>query len=250
MSKQYLNTELKLSNVCFKFHAGCQLDVEELEDKFPNAKYSERNKVLGIHFVNPKLYVKLYPSGWVLLFGVVNPKLARSEARRIQLIIQKVVPKVRFQKFSIFNILASCSLPYNIELPRFFKQNVNKCKEPKLIARYCDYVIKGPHKALVKLYCNGGLTIMAATVEAIEKAMKEVYAALVRSKAFERPVKAKGIEEKVANRQVETNAIDFIEDVDMVEEDSEEEESELDEESDDDEESEESDTDDDDFVEV
>uniref|UniRef100_A0A672N3N2 TBP-like 1 n=1 Tax=Sinocyclocheilus grahami TaxID=75366 RepID=A0A672N3N2_SINGR len=71
----------------------------------------------------PRITATIWSSGKIICTGATSEEEAKLGARRLARCLQKIGFKVRFSDFKVVNVLAVCSLPFQIRLIEFTKNN-------------------------------------------------------------------------------------------------------------------------------
>ena len=116
---------LWLSNVAFSFSVGCPLDVNRIVRHGYNVEMRRPNEVRmclrGSSKPSSMTTLVIYKSGKINGMGATSEQHAYKCARQVARILQKKLKfnNVRLVNFRVTNILASCPLPFQINLNRF-----------------------------------------------------------------------------------------------------------------------------------
>lgn len=110
---------LWLSNVAFSFSVGCSLDVNRIVRQAYNVEMRRPNEVRMCLRKPSMTTLTIYKSGKINGVGATSEKHAYKCARQVARILQKLKFNVRLLNFRVHNILASCPLPFQINLNRF-----------------------------------------------------------------------------------------------------------------------------------
>lgn len=108
-----------------------------------------------------------------LLLIASSEEDAKIGARRIARSIQRLGFKVRFRHYRVVNCLATCSMPWQIDiikLSRRYPQCVSY--EPEI---HPGATVRLPDKAVLKVFTTGSITLTAPSVDRINTAVTEFY---------------------------------------------------------------------------
>jgi transcription initiation factor TFIID TATA-box-binding protein len=109
----------------------------------------------------------------VTVTGTTSEDDAKLAARRIARCLQRLGFKIKFRNFRVVNCLATCSMPWPIDivkLSRLYPECVSY--EPEI---HPGATVRLNNKAVLKVFTTGSVTLTAPSVEVINKAVNEFY---------------------------------------------------------------------------
>ncbi|XP_047663399.1 TATA box-binding protein-like 1 isoform X2 [Tachysurus fulvidraco] len=125
--------DIIITNVVSVFRTRCHLNLRTIGLEGTNVIYRpEVGKVL-MKLRKPRITASIWSSGKIICTGATSEDEAKLGARRLARCLQKIGFKVRFSDFKVVNVLAVCSMPFQIRLIEFTKNNRpiarTKCSE-------------------------------------------------------------------------------------------------------------------------
>lgn len=105
-------------------------------------------------------------------------------ARRTARSIQRLGYKVKFRHYRIVNCLASCTMPWPIDiikLSRTYRDFISY--EPEL---HPGATVRLEGKAVLKVFTTGSVTLTAPSIERINTAVNEIYPKLFECRKINR----------------------------------------------------------------
>ncbi|XP_074519936.1 uncharacterized protein LOC141785496 [Halichoeres trimaculatus] len=108
----------KINNVISTVDLCCHLDLNYIAANAWNVQYNEKRFLgLNMRIRKPRATGNIYSTGKLVCLGTESVEESRVAARRLARILQKLGFPVRFLKFKVHNITASCKThPVNLEL--------------------------------------------------------------------------------------------------------------------------------------
>ncbi|CAF2137117.1 unnamed protein product [Rotaria magnacalcarata] len=165
--------EIFVNNVVCSFALGCKLNLRKIAMEGSNVIYKREQAMILMKMRNPYCSANIWSSGKVTVTGTTSEDDARRAARRVARSLQRLGFKVKFRHFRVVNCLATCMMPWPIDiikLSRSYSDTVNY--EPEI---HPGATVRLPEKAVLKVFTTGSVTLTAPCVERINTAVNEFY---------------------------------------------------------------------------
>lgn len=165
--------EISVSNVVCSFSLCCNLKLRDIAQKGANVIYKREQAMVLMKFRNPNCTANIWKSGKVTITGTTSDDDALRAARRTARSIQRLGYKVKFRHYRIVNCLASCVMPWPldiIKLSRTYPDFISY--EPEI---HPGATVRLEGKAVLKVFTTGSVTLTAPSVERINTAVNEIY---------------------------------------------------------------------------
>lgn len=166
--------DIVINNVVCSFSVRCHLDLREIALKGSNVEYRRENGMLTMRLRRPYTTASVWSSGRITCTGATSESLAKVAARRFARCLGKLGFPVHFQKFGIFNVLGTCSMPWAIKIFHFSERHRDNANYEPELHPGVTYRMRDP-KATLKIFSTGSITVVAATVSAVDSAIQRVY---------------------------------------------------------------------------
>jgi transcription initiation factor TFIID TATA-box-binding protein len=112
--------DIYVTFVQFGFQTGCSIDLHDLACKGLNVELKVTiNRVVQMALRKPSITAAITETGKVCCTGAIQEHEAYMAARRVARQLQRVNPRVKFTKFRIIQVFASCPFSYKINLIKF-----------------------------------------------------------------------------------------------------------------------------------
>ncbi|KAI4900689.1 hypothetical protein NFI96_033783, partial [Prochilodus magdalenae] len=150
--------DIIITNVVSVFRTRCHLNLRTIGLEGNNVIYKpEVGKVL-MKLRKPRITASIWSSGKIICTGATSEDEAKLGARRLARCLQKIGFKVRFSDFKVVNVLAVCSMPFQIRLIEFTKNNRPIASYEPEIHPAASYRIKNL-RATVQVFSTGNITV-------------------------------------------------------------------------------------------
>ncbi|MBN3310870.1 TBPL1 protein, partial [Amia calva] len=106
----------------------------------------------------PRITASIWSSGKIICTGATSEEEAKIGARRLARCLQKLGFKVKFTEFKVVNVLAVCTMPFEIRLPEFTKKNRPIASYEPELHPAASYRIKNL-KATLQIFSTGSVTV-------------------------------------------------------------------------------------------
>ncbi|TSP79471.1 TATA box-binding protein-like protein 1 [Bagarius yarrelli] len=166
--------DIIITNVVSVFRTRCHLNLRTIGLEGNNVIYRpEVGKVL-MKLRKPRITASIWSSGKIICTGATSEDEAKLGARRLARCLQKIGFKVRFSDFKIVNVLAVCSMPFQIRLIEFTKNNRPIASYEPEIHPAATYRIKNL-KSTVQVFSTGSITVTGPNVQSVASAVEQIY---------------------------------------------------------------------------
>jgi TATA-box binding protein (TBP) (component of TFIID and TFIIIB) len=173
--------EIFARNVVTTFTTKCMLNLREIGQQGPNVEYERGGNNLLMRIRTPQTTAIIFPSGKINCVGAKSEADAYKAARRYCRILQKIKPKVKLANYRVVNVLASCSLPFTVEIRRLAYEHQRNCSyEPEMNA---GAVFRLQHLSVTATIFNSGkINMTAPCVLAARQALSHLFPILYEFK--------------------------------------------------------------------
>lgn len=166
--------DLIVNNVVAVFSVRCHLDLHSITMKSGNVIFRRDKNVVTMKLRSPRVTCRIWSSGKITSTGAASEEDAKLGCRRVARKLSKLGYKVRFCRFRVVNILASCVLPFAIKLIQFAKDHAQVAVyEPELHpgVALCFKELK----VNMRVFSTGSITVTAPKVNLIEEGVLKVF---------------------------------------------------------------------------
>ena len=158
-------------NIVCSFHTSHPIDLRLLCSKAINVVYEGQHNLVRMDLTNPKIFASIWPSGKIVCAGAQLETEAYSNAKYVAKLLKNLGFEVKMRRYRVVNVMASCKLPYKIDL--------------QLLARNCDVVSYEPEiqpgavwkmdelNAAMTIFNSGNMTIFSRSCEGALKAVEK-----------------------------------------------------------------------------
>ena len=174
MGDENSNINLYFSNVVCAFSVSTQIDLKLLATIGLNACFIAEKNMVKLHFVEPRIFASIWKSGKVVCAGAQDEDEAYSNAKYVAKLLKNFGFNVKMRKYRIVNVMASCKVPYNIDL--CWLSDTRGSAE----VIYAPDIHPGAtwrlpdSRANMKVFSTGSVTILAPDVDGIYKALEKL----------------------------------------------------------------------------
>lgn len=165
-----------VQNVVSTVNLGIKLDLKKIALQARNAEYNpKRFAAVIMRIREPKTTALIFSSGKVVCTGAKSEDDSRLAARKYARIIQKIGFNVKFQDFTIQNIVGSCDVGFPIRLDGLQSAHSNfSSYEPELFPGLI-YRMHQP-KIVLLIFVSGKIVITGAKLrDDIKRAFDNIY---------------------------------------------------------------------------
>ncbi|CAF0976026.1 unnamed protein product [Adineta ricciae] len=165
--------ELFVNNIVCTFALGCKLNLRKIAMEAANVIYNRGHAMVLMKIRKPYCSANVWSSGKVTVTGTTSEDDAQRAARRVARCLQRLGFKTKFRNYRIVNCLATCSMPWQIDIVKL-SQIYPECVsyEPEI---HPGATVRLNDKAVLKVFTTGSVTLTAPSVERINTAINEFY---------------------------------------------------------------------------
>lgn len=176
------NTELtiQIANVVGEFHVRCHINLRRLALNGSNVEYRKDKGMLVMKIRRPYVTASIRNSGFIQTTGSKSEEDAKTAARRVARILQKLGFRVKFTSFKVKNVLGVVHLPFGVRVEDFCKKNRQARYEPELHSGIKLELEE--YGATLTIFQTGKITVLARNIEAINRAVHHVWPLVHESK--------------------------------------------------------------------
>ena len=168
------NIHIYVSNVVCAFSTKCHLNLRRIALEGINVEYRREKGMLNMRLRKPQTTASIWPSGKIICTGATSEKDAYTAARRYCRLLQRLKFKVRFSKFRCVNVLASCVMPFTIDLNKIANDYQKECSYEPELNPGATFKIKDL-RATLKIFTTGSITMTVPNVQTAQKAINYIY---------------------------------------------------------------------------
>ncbi|XKL66342.1 hypothetical protein PGB90_009762 [Kerria lacca] len=165
--------DILINNVVCSFSLGCHLNLRQIALNGHNVEFRRESGMVTMKLRKPQITASVWSSGKITCTGATSEDEAKSGARRIARVIQKLGFNAKFRKMRIVNVLGSCSMPFEIKINAFSQRFREAEYEPELHPGV-TYKVKNL-KATLKIFSTGSITVTAPSVPNVQSAIEHIY---------------------------------------------------------------------------
>ncbi|XP_061425440.1 TATA box-binding protein-like 1 [Lethenteron reissneri] len=169
-----LSLDILITNVVCVFRTRCHLDLRHIALEGANVMYKRDEGKVLMKLRRPRITSTIWSSGKVICTGATSEEDAKIGARRCARCLQKLGFKVRFCAFKVVNVLAVCSMPFEIRLVDFTKTHRPIASYEPELHPAATYKIKSL-SATLQIFSTGSITLTAPNVSLIAQAIEQIY---------------------------------------------------------------------------
>ncbi|KAK6489031.1 TATA box-binding protein-like protein 1 isoform X1 [Huso huso] len=167
--------DIIITNVVCVFRTRCHLNLRKIALEGSNVIYKRDFGKVLMKLRKPKITASIWSSGKIICAGATSEEDAKLGARRLARCLQKLGFKVvKFTEFKVVNVLAVCTMPFEIRLPEFTKSNRPLASYEPELHPAALYRIKDI-KATLQVFSTGSITVTAPSVQFIATAIEQIY---------------------------------------------------------------------------
>ncbi|MBN3274999.1 TBPL1 protein, partial [Polyodon spathula] len=155
--------DIIITNVVCVFRTRCHLNLRKIALEGSNVIYKRDFGKVLMKLRKPKITASIWSSGKIICAGATSEEEAKLGARRLARSLQKLGFKVKFTEFKVVNVLAVCTMPFQIRLPEFTKSNRPLASYEPELHPAALYRIKDI-KATLQVFSTGSITVTGKTI--------------------------------------------------------------------------------------
>ncbi|CAF2971801.1 unnamed protein product [Rotaria sp. Silwood2] len=156
-NQQDSEIELFVNNIVCSFALGCKLNLRKIAMEAANVIYKRDHAMVLMKIRKPYCSANVWSSGKVIVTGTTSEDDAQRAARRIARCLQRLGFKTKFRNYRIVNCLATCSMPWPIDiikLSRMYPEYVSY--EPEI---HPGATVRLNNKVVLKVFTTGSVTL-------------------------------------------------------------------------------------------
>lgn len=166
--------DLFINNVVCSFSTRCHLALRRIATEGMNVEYKKENNMLNMRLRRPHTTASIWSSGKITCTGATSEPDAYKAARRYSRLLQKLKFNVRIAKYRVVNVLATCQMPFSIDIHHLAQNHERECSyEPELHPGATFKI--NELSATLKLFTTGSITLTAPSVSLVERAVYKIF---------------------------------------------------------------------------
>lgn len=124
---------MSVTNVVCSFSTRCHLNLRKIALHGMHVEYKKENNMVSMKLRKPSTTASMWSSGKCTCTGAQSTADAYKAARRYCRILQKMNFRIKLSNYRVVNVLATCSLPFQLDVVRLAEQYPSECSyEPEL----------------------------------------------------------------------------------------------------------------------
>ena len=188
----------RIVNIVSMVNLGIQLNLKSITLQCPNSEYNpKRINAVVMRINNPKAAALIFNTGMLICLGTKDEEISKQAAKKFAKNIKRLgYQDVKFKKFTLINIVATCDLKFNIDLTKLSEKlgfinnkiqsengtNILKYSYEPEIFRGLILHMNNPEITLL-IFNSGKINFVGAKMkEDIFTAHKKVYPLLLKCK--------------------------------------------------------------------
>lgn len=166
--------EIYVSNVVCSFSTKCHLNLRKIGLEGMHVEYERGGSKVTMRMRKPLTTALIYSSGKINCTGATSEAEAYIAARRYCRILQRMNFKVRLTNYRVVNVLATCLMPFTIDIKSFADTHHQVCSyEPELNAG-AHYRIHDLKSTLI-IFNTGSINMTVPSVSHAQRAISYIY---------------------------------------------------------------------------
>lgn len=166
--------DIIVTNVVCVFRTRCHLNLRTIALEGTNVIYKRDVGKVLMKLRKPRITASIWSSGKIICTGATSEEEAKLGARRLARCLQKLGFQVKFTDFKVVNVLAVCTMPFEIRLPEFTKRNRPIASYEPELHPAASYRIKHL-KATLQIFSTGSVTVTGPNIKCVATAVEEIY---------------------------------------------------------------------------
>lgn len=175
------NLDLFISNVVCSYSTRCHLNLKRIAMEGLHVEYKRENNMVNMRLRKPLSTATIWSSGKITCTGATTELDAYKAARRFCRLLQKMKFKVRLSNYRVVNVLASCSMAFDIDLNKVANEFRQECSYEPELHPGATFRIK-QYRCTLKLFTTGSITLTAPSVLFAQKSIDFIYPILCKFK--------------------------------------------------------------------
>ncbi|XP_064412152.1 TATA box-binding protein-like 1 isoform X2 [Latimeria chalumnae] len=150
--------DILITNVVCVFRTRCHLNLRKIALEGVNVIYRRDVGKVLMKLRKPRITATIWSSGKIICTGATSEEEAKLGARRLARCLQKLGFQVKFTDFKVVNVLAVCTMPFEIRLPEFTNNNRPIASYEPELHPAATYRIKSL-RATLQIFSTGNITV-------------------------------------------------------------------------------------------
>ena len=146
-----------------------------------HVEYKRENNMVNMRLRKPLSTATIWSSGKITCTGATTELDAYKAARRFCRVLQKMKFKVRLSNYRVVNVLATCSMPFDIDLNKIANEYKQECSYEPELHPGATFRVK-QFRCTLKLFTTGSITLTAPNVLFAQKSIDFMYPILNQCK--------------------------------------------------------------------
>jgi TATA-box binding protein (TBP) (component of TFIID and TFIIIB) len=173
-NEQDMDVDLFVNNVVCSYATSCHLNLRRIATEGMHVEYKKENGMVNMKLRKPYTTATIWSSGKITSAGAKTEADAYKAARRFCRLLQKMKFNVRLTNFRIVNVLATCSMPFSLDVLRLADNHRKECQYEPELHPGATYKLKDL-KTTLKLFTTGSVTLTAPCVQTAQTAIQRIY---------------------------------------------------------------------------
>ena len=138
-------------------------------------------QMVNMRLRKPYTTATIWSSGKITCAGAKSESDAYKAARRYCRLLQKMQFRVKLINYRVVNVLATCSMPFGIDIIRIANKFQKECSYEPELHPGATFKLKDL-KTTLKLFTTGSVTLTAPSVSVAQQAINQIYPVLYEYK--------------------------------------------------------------------
>jgi transcription initiation factor TFIID TATA-box-binding protein len=157
------------------------LNLRKIATEGMHVEYKRENGMVNMRLRKPHTTATIWSSGKITCAGAKSEPDAYKAARRYSRILQKMQFRVRLTNYRVVNVLATCTLPFSIDIIRIANKFQKECSYEPELHPGATFKLKELRTTL-KLFTTGSVTLTSPSVQMAQQAINHIYPMLYEYK--------------------------------------------------------------------
>jgi transcription initiation factor TFIID TATA-box-binding protein len=173
--------DIAINNVVCSYSTSCYLNLRRIAMEGMHVEFKKENNMVNMRLRSPLSTASIWSSGKITCTGATTEPDAYKAARRYCRILQKMKFKVRLANYRVVNVLATCSMPFGVDIYKIASRYQKECSYEPELHPGATFRLKDLH-ATLKLFNTGSITLTAPSVSKIVQAIEAIYPILYENR--------------------------------------------------------------------
>lgn len=166
--------EIYINNVVCSYSTKCHLNLRKIATEGMHVEYKRENGMVNMRLRKPHTTATIWSSGKITCAGAKSESDAYKAARRYSRILQKMQFRVRLTNYRVVNVLATCTVPFCIDIIRIANKFQKECSYEPELHPGATFKLKDLRTTL-KLFTTGSITLTSPSVQIAQQAINHIY---------------------------------------------------------------------------